>query len=118
MAGVFCSAVFFVLCGSIFETIATGSCIESQLCLCEIGYASISPSMWCLVKHGVPILIVSATPPALYFMQLDQYKFGKRSVIRPLSNSGTNRPRVYDKCYSVKTAVLKLNPTPSFREWG
>ena len=92
MAGVFCSAVFFVLCGSIFETIATGSCIESQLCLCEIGYASISPSMWYLVKHGVPILIVSAAPPDLCHMQRDQYKLGKGRVIRPLSNSGAIAP--------------------------
>ncbi len=115
---VFFSAVFFVYCGSIFETVSTESCIGTQLCFCEIGYASVSPSMWCLVKHEVPILIVSAASPALCLMQLDQYKFGKGRVIRPLSNSGANRPRVYGKCYSVKTAILKFNPTPRFREWG
>ena len=57
--GIFCVAVFFVYCGSIFETLSTESCIGTQLCFCAMGYASVSPSMWYPVKYGVPILIVS-----------------------------------------------------------
>ena len=78
-----------------------------------MGYASVSPSMWYLMK-----LIVSAASPYLCLMQLEQYKLGKGRVIQPLSNSGANCPRVYGKCYSVKMAVLKFNPTPHFRVWG
>lgn len=33
----FCLTVFFVLCGSLFETIATRYCIGSLLCFCEMG---------------------------------------------------------------------------------
>ena len=70
------------------------------------------------MKHGVPILILSAALPALCLMQLERYKLGKGKVIRPLSNSGANRPRVYGIYYSFKMAVLKFNPSPRFREWG
>ena len=109
----FCFAVFFVLCWSIFETIATESCIGTQLCFSEMGYASVSPSMWYLVK-----LIVSAASPALCLMQLEQYKLGKGRVIRPLCNSGTNRSWVCCNCHSFKMAVLKLNHALRFRQWG
>ena len=69
------SVVFFVYCGSIFENIATESCIGDQLSFYEMRYASVYPFMRYSTKWGALVL--------------------KGSVIRSLNNSGINCPQVW-----------------------
>ena len=53
---VFCSAVFFVYCGSIFETLPTESYVGIEFF--GVGYSSVFPFMRYCVKHEIPLLIL------------------------------------------------------------